>query len=204
MNNRGEQAVKDKSKVTRGTMVILSGPSGVGKSSISREIIRRLGAFFSVSMTTRPIGAGEEDGRDYWFVTREEFEQALKKNELIEYADVFGNYYGTPRRPVEEALAAGRIVILEIDVQGALQAQKQYPEAVSIFILPPRREDLAERIETRNRGEDAGARKKRLEKADEEIAAAFKHYDYQVVNDDLEKAIREVIDIIQEKNGERI
>lgn len=204
MNKQSAQSRKDKPQVTRGTMVILSGPSGVGKSSISRQLVRRLGAYFSVSMTTRPIGAGEEDGRDYRFVSREEFEKALRDNELIEHAEVFGNYYGTPRPPVEAALADGRVVLLEIDVQGALQAQKQYPDAVSIFILPPRRQDLADRLDGRNRGEDAGARQKRLEKADEEIAAAFQYYDYQVVNDDLEKAIREVIDIIQQKNGERI
>jgi guanylate kinase len=204
LNDRGAQGVKEKSHGSRGTLVILSGPSGVGKSSISRQLIRRLDAYFSVSMTTRPIGAGEVDGRDYWFVTREEFEKALRNNELIEHAEVFGNYYGTPRRPVEEALAAGRVALLEIDVQGALQAQKQYPEAVSIFLLPPRREELARRLEGRNRGEDARTIKKRLDKADEEIAAGFKHYDYQVVNDDLEKAIREVINIIQGKNGEPI
>lgn len=196
--------MKEKPQVTRGTLVILSGPSGVGKSSISRQLVRRLDAWFSVSMTTRPIGAGEQDGRDYRFVSREEFERALRNNELIEHAEVFGNYYGTPRPPVEAALAAGRLVLLEIDVQGALQAQKQYPEAVSIFILPPHRQDLASRLEGRNRGEDAAALQKRLEKADEEIAAAFQYYDYQVVNDDLEKAIREVIDIIQQKNGDRI
>jgi guanylate kinase len=154
-------------------------------------------------MTTRPIGAGEKNGRDYWFVSREEFKKALQNNELIEYAEVFGHYYGTPRGPVEEALAAGRAALLEIDVQGALQAKKQYPEAISIFILPPRRQDLAQRLQERNRGEDAEAIRKRLEKADEEIAAGLKYYDYQVVNDDLEKAISEVIDIIQRNNGEQ-
>ena len=203
MNDRRAQDATDTPKKTPGTLIILSGPSGVGKSSISRQLIQRLGAFFSVSMTTRPIGAGEKNGRDYWFVSREEFEKALQNNELIEYAEVFGHYYGTPRRPVEEALAAGRAALLEIDVQGALQAKKQYPEAISIFILPPRRQDLAQRLQERNRGEDAEAIRKRLEKADEEIAEGLKYYDYQVVNDDLEKAISEVIDIIQRNNGEQ-
>ena len=155
-------------------------------------------------MTTRPRGAGEEEGRDYRFVSREEFEEGLRNDALIEHAEVFGHYYGTPRGPVEEALAAGRIVLLEIDVQGARQVQKQYPQAVSIFILPPRPKDLADRIDQRQRGEDESQRKKRLEKASDEMAAAFQYYEYQVVNDDLEQAIREVIDIIQGKIGERI
>lgn len=184
----------------KGKLVILSGPSGVGKSTISRQLIRRLGAWFSVSATTRPMGAGEENGKDYWFVSRDEFERLLDENQLIEHAEVFGNYYGTPRQPVEKALAEGRTAILEIDVKGGRQVRKQYPEAISIFILPPRREALAERLTGRNRGEDAQARARRLEEADQEIAAAFQYYDYQVVNDDLEQAVREVIEIIEEKN----
>lgn len=204
MNRKGATDVKETKNLSKGTLVILSGPSGVGKSSISRQVVRRLDAFFSVSMTTRPKGAGEEDGRDYYFVTKEKFEEELRNDELIEYACLFGNYYGTPRRPVEDAMAAGRIVLLEIDVQGARQVQKQYPQAISIFILPPRRKDLADRIDGRRRGEDTRNRQKRLEKAADEMAAAFQYYDYQVVNDDLEQAIREVMDIIQGKIGDRI
>lgn len=184
----------------KGKLVILSGPSGVGKSTISRQLIQRIGAWFSVSATTRPLGAGEENGRDYWFVSREEFERLLDENQLIEHAEVFGNYYGTPREPVEKALAEGKVAILEIDVKGGRQVKKQYPEAISIFILPPKADTLAERISGRNRGEDEAARKRRLDEASREIAAAFQYYDYQVVNDDLEQAIREVIEIIQEKN----
>jgi guanylate kinase len=187
----------------KGKLVILSGPSGVGKSTISRELVRRLGATFSISATTRSKGAGEEDGRDYRFVSREEFEAMLDENKFIEFAEVFGNYYGTPREPVETALAEGKVVILEIDVQGGRQVQKQYPEAISIFILPPRREALLERLTGRARGEDAQARRRRLEEADCEIAAAFQYYDYQVVNDDLEQAIREVIEIIEGKTKEK-
>jgi len=187
----------------KGKLVILSGPSGVGKSTISRELVRRLGACLSVSATTRPIGAGEEDGRDYRFLSREAFESMLDENQFIEYAEVFGNYYGTPRAPVEKALAEGRVVILEIDVQGGRQVQKLYPDAISIFILPPRREVLLKRLTDRARGESEQARRLRLEEADREIAAAFQYYDYQVVNDDLEQAIREVIDIIEGKTKER-
>ena len=186
-----------------GKLVILSGPSGVGKSTISRELIRRLDAFFSISATTRPIGAGEANGKDYLFLDREAFEDLIDENQLIEYAEVFGNYYGTPREPVEKALAGGRVVLLEIDVQGGRQVMKQYPEAISVFILPPKKETLVERISGRNRGEDDEARQRRLEEADREIAAAFQYYDYQVVNDDLEQAICEVIEIIEGKTKDK-
>jgi guanylate kinase len=188
-----------KSSSQTGKVVILSGPSGVGKTSISRQIIQRLGAFFSVSLTTRPIGAGEKDGVDYHFVSKEDFERALANHELLEYACVFGNYYGTPRKPVEEALAAGRIALLEIDVEGARQVVRHFPDAVTIFILPPRKQDLAQRLQGRNRGEDEQARLERLQRAEQEMAAAVQEYKYRVVNDDLNKAVEEVIQIIQKE-----
>lgn len=182
-----------------GKLVILSGPSGVGKSTICRELMKRLNAVYSVSATTRRPGAGEEDGRDYWFMNQDEFERKLQQDEFIEYADVFGQYYGTPRQPVEDALADGRIVILEIDVQGARQVIRQYPAAVSVFILPPRQDDLAQRIDKRNRGENNESRKRRLDTATNEIAAAFQYYKHQVVNDDLDQAIVEVVNIIEQE-----
>ena len=133
------------------------------------------------------------------FLTRDDFETKIRNGEFLEHARVFGNYYGTPKPPVDEAIAAGRIVILEIDVQGALQVKKLRPEAQTIFILPPRKKDLPKRIEGRGRGEDDETKQRRLETASREIAAAWQHYDHMVVNDDLDHAVQEVIDIINGK-----
>jgi len=185
-----------------GKLVIVSGPSGVGKSTICDRVVEQLNAFLSVSATTRTKGAAEADGVNYHFVSREEFEERIKQNGFLEFAKVYGNYYGTPREPVEEALRQGRDVILEIDVQGGLQVKKQKPEAVMVFILPPRPEDLQSRIDRRGRGEDAESKKNRLQTADREIAAAWQYYDHMVINDDLDQAVREVMAIIEGKTEE--
>jgi guanylate kinase len=181
----------------QGKLVILSGPSGVGKSTICRQVVARLGAMLSVSATTRPQGAAEVDGQDYFFLSPQEFRRRLAEGEFLEYAEVFGNVYGTPRTPVQKAIAAGQVVILEIDVQGAMQVKAAMPEAVMVFILPPRPEELQRRIEARARGEDEPTRKKRLDKAQAEIAIAMQQYDHFVVNDVLDKAVQDVIKIIQ-------
>lgn len=183
----------------KGKLVIISGPSGVGKSTICKRVVETLDAHLSVSATTRPPGPGETDGVNYTFLTREQFEERIRNDEFLEYARVFGNYYGTPRPPVEKALNEGRVVILEIDVQGALQVKKQKPKAVMIFILPPRTDVLQQRMDTRGRGEDQESKKNRLQTASHEIAAAWQHYDHMVVNDDLEQAVQEVIAIIEGK-----
>jgi guanylate kinase len=184
----------------RGKLVIISGPSGVGKSTICQRIVETLDAVLSVSATTRSRAASETDGVNYIFWDKNEFEERIHRDEFLEYANVFGNYYGTPRQPVEAALKDGRVVILEIDVQGAVQVKKQKPEAMTIFILPPRTDVLQQRMNTRGRGEDPESRKNRLQTASSEIAAAWQYYDHMVVNDDLEQAVREVIAIIEEKN----
>lgn len=179
-----------------GKLVILSGPSGVGKGTICAEVVKRCGAVVSVSATTRPPGKGEIDGVNYWFLSKEEFEAKIAENGLVEYAEVFGNYYGTPKSKLDELLEEGKIVILEIDVQGALQVLSIYREAVTIFILPPDPKVLKARL--RKRGRDNGENdQKRLDQASQETAKAWQHYDNMVINDDLEKAINEVVDIIE-------
>ncbi len=184
-------------KQARGKVIVVSGPSGVGKSTICREVSRRLDTVeVSVSVTTRAPGPGEQDGRDYWFVSEPEFRQRLEQGLLLEYAEVFGNLYGTPKDKVDEALAAGRSVILEIDVQGGRQAKAVYPDAVMVFILPPDEKTLADRIGRRGR-DAADVTEKRLDGARDEIAGARRFYDNMVVNEDLERAVGEVIRIVE-------
>jgi len=185
----------------KGKLVVVSGPSGVGKSTICRKVAGRLAnAFLSVSVTTRPKGPGEQNGREYWFISRDEFRRRIEQGTLLEYAEVFGNLYGTPKDKTDEALHAGKVVILEIDVQGGKQVKAVCPQAVMIFILPPSAGALAERLGHRGR-ETAEAAARRLGGANAEIAAARQYYDNMVTNDDLEQAIAEVIRIIEHTPG---
>lgn len=190
------------SQETKGKLVIISGPSGVGKSTICKVVAEKLNAFVSVSATTRAQAPSEQNGREYWFLTKQEFEERINNDELLEYASVFGNYYGTPKEPIDKALAEGRTVILEIDVQGAMQVKKLCREAMTIFILPPKKEDLLTRIDHRNRGEDEQSKRRRLETAAAEIAAAWQRYDHMVVNDQLEVAVQEVIELVNDSEKE--
>jgi guanylate kinase len=180
----------------KGQLVVISGPSGVGKSTICNELVNRLdNVYLSVSTTTRQIKAGEQNGREYWFVSRDEFEKQIKTGNFLEYAKVFGNLYGTPKDKVLQAIGQGKIAILEIDVQGAQQVKKLYPEAKLIFILPPKRAELQKRINGRGRDDEKDV-EKRLEGAGTEIAAAWQYYKHMVINDDLQRAVQEIIEII--------
>ena len=182
----------------KGKLVVISGPSGAGKSTICRQMLKRKDAVLSVSATTRAQSSQETNGVDYRFITREEFLGRVKRNEFLEYAEVFGNLYGTPRDMVEQALNNGKTVILEIDVQGGRQVRQNYPEVILIFIMPPEGDELEKRLNGRAR-DSAEVAKKRLEAAQREIDEAKEFYDYTVVNDDLEKAINEVIRIIEKE-----
>ena len=192
----------NKTNFKKGQVIIISGPSGVGKSTISKQVVERLdNACLSISVTTRPKGETEKDGKDYWFISKKEFRDRIDKGMLLEYADVFGNMYGTPKDKIDEILKEGKAVILEIDVQGARQVKTVYPDALMIFILPPSAKVLAERIE--NRGRDtAEAVELRLDGANTEIAAAWQYYEYMVVNEDLQQAVKECVQIIKQARSE--
>jgi guanylate kinase len=181
----------------KGRVVIVSGPSGVGKSTICKEIVSRLDyVYLSISVTTRPKSEIEIDGQDYWFISEEDFRERIDKGLLLEHAEVFGHLYGTPKDKVEEALQAGKVVILEIDVQGAIKTKVVYPEAVTIFILPPSAKELAERLNHRGR-EEGEVAEERLNGAGAEIAAAWQHYKHMVINEDLQQAVKECVQIIE-------
>ena len=191
-----------KAKSKKGRVVIVSGPSGVGKSTICKGVVKRLrNAYLSVSVTTRPRSETEVDGRDYWFISEEEFRERINKGLLLEHAEVYGHQYGTPKDKVEEALGRGGTVILEIDVQGAKQAKAIFPDAVMIFILPPSAKTLAERINHRGR-EGAEAAEERLDEASAEIAAAWQYYKHMVINEDLQQAVSECVEIIKSAGRE--
>ncbi len=179
-----------------GKLVIISGPSGVGKSTICRELVKRFdNVSLSISATTRPKADTETEGKDYYFLTEDELKKRIEQGAFLEYAEVFGNLYGTLTEKVNEALAAGKTLILEIDVQGAQQVKEKHPEALMIFILPPTQKHLVERMNGRGR-ENEETTKIRLEGANDEIAAAWRYYNNMVINDDLAQAVGEVAQII--------
>ncbi len=175
----------------RGLLLVISGPSGVGKTTITRSLERCLGGTFSVSATTRPRAEGEVAGRDYYFMSDLEFQQMADDGAFLEHAQVYGEYrYGTPREPVERQIAEGKLVILDIDVQGARQVKQAMPEAFTLFILPPSEAELLRRLRERRR-EDEATIQRRFAEAKREIAFAEGSgvYDAHIVNDDLERAI---------------
>lgn len=186
----------------KGLLVIFTGCSGVGKGTIVKELIKRdENNRLSVSATTRAPRPGEENGREYFFLTREEFESLKSENGFLEHAEFCGNCYGTPKQAVDEMIADGKNVILEIEVQGGAQVKKLRPDSVSVFILPPSVEELENRL--RGRGtEDEQTIRERLAASEAELKIAS-DYDYQVINDDLETAITQVLNIINTERGKR-
>jgi guanylate kinase len=188
-----------------GLLLVISGPSGVGKTSIVREVLARFGGDFSVSATTRPPGPGEVDGRDYMFVDEPTFQGMVDRDLFLEHAQVFGrSWYGTPREPVERAIAQGRIVALDIDVQGAEQVRARHPGAFGVFILPPSEDELLRRLRARGR-EDEAAIMRRFSESTREIARARAGttYDAFVVNDSLRNATEKVCELIAARLGRR-
>ena len=185
----------------RGLLVIISGPSGVGKGTIRKALFEILDNNFcySVSMTTRKPRPGEIDGVDYFFVTRDQFEKRIKSNGFLEYAEFVGEYYGTPIDFIETMMEKGKEVIVEIEVEGALQVREKNPEAVFIFIVPPSRKALIDRL--KNRGTDSlETIKKRIDKAEREFHLAYK-YDYIVVNDEVVNAADRIYAIIRAEHA---
>lgn len=185
----------------RGLLIVISGPSGVGKGTVRRALFNMSNhnLVYSVSMTTREKRAGEIDGVDYYFVSRDEFISNIKKNNFLEYAEFVGNYYGTPKDKVEEQLNSGKEVVLEIEVQGALQVRKEINDAVFIFIAPPGRKALYNRLLSRNT-EKIEQVNSRMEKAEREFKLAHK-YDYIVVNDEVNNAADKIMAIIRAEHA---
>ena len=181
-----------------GLLIVLCGPSGVGKSTISGMLAERLNVAKPVSSTTRPRTDKEDEGKRYEHVDQAEFFRRLDSDQFLEYAQVYGNYYGTPKHPALDYLAAGKDVLLEIDVQGALQVRFQYPDALMMFILPPSGKTLLDRLETRGR-DSAEDVSKRFRAARREIhmAKGSRAFDYMVFNDDLHRAVAEIQNIVE-------
>ena len=185
---------------SRGLLIVLSGPSGVGKGTVRAAVFanNQFQYVYSVSATTRAQRPGEVDGKDYYFVSREEFETMIQNEDLLEYAEYVGNYYGTPIQKIEENLAAGHDVFLEIEVQGAMKVKERMPEGIFIFLAPPNLEELESRLT--GRGTDAAhVIQERMATAKEEIEL-MQHYDYVVVNDQVQHAVDKINAIIQSEH----
>lgn len=178
----------------QGILTVVSGFSGAGKGTLMKALLKKYDYGLSISATTREPREGEVHGREYFFLTRESFESMIKQNELIEWAEYVGNYYGTPKKYVEDQLKQGKDVILEIEVQGAFHVKELFPDALLIFVTPPNAMELKNRLV--NRGTESLEKiEKRLSRASEE-AVYMREYDYIVVNDDLDQCVEEFNNII--------
>ena len=172
----------------KGVLIVVSGFSGAGKGTIVKRIVEENSNYaLSISMTTREPREGEVEGKSYFFVSKERFEEAISNGELVEYANYVGNYYGTPRAYVDRMISQGRDVILEIEMQGAIQVKTRFPDAVLIFVTPPDAEELKRRLMSRGT-EDEATVNKRMHRAFEE-SAFVDRYDYLLINDDLDRCV---------------
>ena len=180
----------------KGILIVVSGFSGAGKGTLMKQLVHAYDNYaLSVSMTTRKPRPGEQEGREYFFVNREEFEEKITNNGLVEYAQYCDNYYGTPREYVEKQLEKGKDVILEIEIQGALKIKEKFPTALLLFVMPPSASELKKRLEGRGT-ESLEVIKKRLMRASEE-AEGIENYDYIVINDKLEECVSQMHSLIQ-------
>jgi guanylate kinase len=193
----------DTAVTRRGLMLVLSSPSGAGKTTLTRKLLDEdKGVALSVSVTTRKIRPGEKDGRDYHFVNRRQFDAMVEKNELLEWAEVFDNYYGTPKKAVMEALAAGRDVLFDVDWQGTQQLRDKAPnDLVSIFVLPPSIPELERRLHKRAQ-DDYETIHRRMAKAADEMSH-WQEYDYVVINHDLDDTFADVVAILAAERVKR-
>ena len=179
----------------KGLLIVVSGASGTGKGTVCKKLLEDMPKIsYSVSATTRAARPGETDGKEYYFLSRAEFEERISKNDFLEYAEVYGNYYGTPLNEIETRINSGESILLEIDTQGALKVKDRCPEGVFIFLLPPSLSELRKRIEGRGT-ETPEVLEKRFNAALEEISVG-KKYDYVVVNDEVEKAVEKIKAVI--------
>lgn len=179
------------SKSEKGVLVVLSGFSGAGKGTLVKELLKKYDNYsLSTSMTTRLPRTGEVNGKEYFFVTKDEFENKIDQGELLEYASYCGNYYGTPVQYVKEEIGKGKDVLLEIEIQGALKVKHKFPETVLVFIMPPSAKELKKRLIGRGT-ESVEVIDERLKRASEE-AIGIEEYDFLLVNDDLEKCVKEL------------
>jgi guanylate kinase len=187
--------IREKTAGVNPKLIVVAAPSGSGKTSIAHEILRRHKDIeFSISATTRPRRGNEVDGKDYYFISRDEFEQGIKEQKFIEHENIYGDYYGTPKSEIQRVVGAGKSILFDVDVNGAISIKKQYPEAILIFIKPPSVEVLYSRLVNR-KTDSPESLKKRLERVPLELLKE-NEFDYRIVNDDLERAVAEVERII--------